>query len=195
MSDSGTFVLWRGRRNRCRHRLLLTASSMRRTFRVHSVPVMPTITALLHTHNDGLRLGRALEMLLPCDEILIIDHDSDDRTAAVARQYGAQIARPNDAISYPSLVGGEWIFALDPRESLTEALWASLFEWKSEAIAANVSAFSVYRREQTPEGWIQNPVAQTRLVRREWDRWAGRFPERDVSALALEGELLHFVFP
>lgn len=156
---------------------------------------MPTITALLHTRNDSLRLGRALEMLFPCDEIVIIDHDSADRTAAVAREYGARIAAANDTLSYSSLVRGEWIFALDPGESITEALGASLFEWKAEAIATNVRAFSVYRREETPQGWIQDPVAQTRLVRRDWDRWAGQFPERDVSAMALEGELLHFVFP
>jgi hypothetical protein len=64
-----------------------------------------------------------------------------------------------------------------------------------ERIAANVRAFSVYSREETTEGWIANPVAQTRLVRADWNRWAGNFPESDVSAVALEGELLRFVFP
>jgi hypothetical protein len=33
---------------------------------------MPKITALLHTHNDALRLGRALDSLRPCDEVLVI---------------------------------------------------------------------------------------------------------------------------
>ena len=157
--------------------------------------VMPTITALLHTHNDGLRLGRSLEMLFPCDEILIIDHGSDDRTVAVAHEYGARVAPANDGLSYSSLVRGEWILSLDPRESITESLGASLFEWKLDGIPANVHAFSVFRREETAEGWIQNPVAQTRLVRADWNRWAGKFPERDASAVALEGELLQFVFP
>ena len=90
---------------------------------------------------------------------------------------------------------GEWIFSLDPRESVTEALEASLFEWKSEKISEDVSAFSVYRREETAEGWIENPIAQTRLVRADWTRWEGHFPEPDVSAVTLEGELLRFVFP
>jgi hypothetical protein len=70
-----------------------------------------------------------------------------------------------------------------------------LFEWKLEAIPASVRAFSVYRREETVEGWIANPIAQTRLVRADWNRWAGKFPEQDAAAVALEGELLHFVFP
>ena len=157
--------------------------------------VMPTITALLHTHNDGLRLGRALEMLFACDEIVIIDHESDDRTIAVARDYGARVASANQRTSRSSVVRGEWIFALDPRESMTESLGASLFEWKLEAVPANVQAFSVYRRDETVDGWIRNPLAQTRLVRADWNRWAGNFPQTDAEAVALEGELLRFVFP
>lgn len=156
---------------------------------------MPTITALLHTHNDALRLGRALEMLFPCDELVVVDHDSDDGTGAVAREYGARVVPANSGSPYRSMVRGEWIFSLDPRESITEALAASLFEWKSESTTASVHAFSVYRREETADGWIANPIAQTRLVRADWDRWTGQFPEQDSSAVSLEGELLRFVFP
>ena len=156
---------------------------------------MPTITALLHTHNDALRIGRALEMLLPCDELVIIDHDSCDGTSAVAREYGARVVSAKSGSPYASLIRGEWIFSLDPRESITEALAASLFEWKSESVPPDVYAFSVYRRDETPEGWIANPLAQTRLVRADWKRWARQFPEQEASAVALEGELLRFVFP
>jgi glycosyltransferase involved in cell wall biosynthesis len=52
---------------------------------------MPPITALLHTTNDALRLGRALETLLPCAEIIIVDHHSADATRRIARDYGARI--------------------------------------------------------------------------------------------------------
>ena len=156
---------------------------------------MPTITALLHTHNDELRLGRALEMLFPCDELVVIDHGSNDATGAVAREYGARFLNEKGAGSYREIARGDWILSLDPRESITEALAASLFEWKLDAIPENILAFSVYRREETPEGWIANPFAQTRLVRADWDRWLGEFPEPDPSAVALEGDLLRFVFP
>ncbi len=156
---------------------------------------MPTITALLHTQNDALRLGRALEMLFPCDEIIVIDHDSNDATGQVAREYGARVLSAKPEFSLLHAAHGDWIFTLDPHESITEALAASLFEWKSEEIPANVRAYSVFRREETPEGWIENPFAQTRLVRADWNRWQGRFPATDPAAIALEGELLHFVFP
>jgi glycosyltransferase involved in cell wall biosynthesis len=161
--------------------------------RVHYA-AMPTITALLHTHNDALRIGRALEMLFPCDELLVIDHGSDDGTANVAREYGARVMSEFEG-SYFEMVRGDWILSLDPRESISEALAASLFEWKSEPTPENVRAYSVYRREETTEGWVANPIAQTRLVRADWNRWIGNFPEPDASAVTLEGDLLRFVFP
>lgn len=156
---------------------------------------MPKITALLHTKDDGLRLGRALEMLFPCDEILIVDHSSQDATLDIAREYGARIHLAQQGVSYANSTIGGWIFALDTKESFTESLAASLFEWKAEAIPDNVRAFSVYRRDETAQGWVSNPIAQTRLVRADWNRWAGYLPEPDESAVTLEGDLLHFVFP
>jgi len=156
---------------------------------------MRTITALLHTHNDALRIGRALEMLFPADEILIVDHDSNDATPDVAREYGARVLPAHSGMKHLESVRGDWILALDPRESITEALAASLFEWKFETVPSDVRAYSIFRREETPNGWIANPIAQTRLVRCDWNRWVDNLPEPDPAAIALEGELLHFVFP
>ena len=36
---------------------------------------------------------------------------------------------------------------------------------------------------------------QTRLVPHTWNDWKGTFPVHEPSAIALEGELLRFVFP
>ena len=162
---------------------------------------MVPITALVHAHNDALRIGRCLETLYPCDEIVIVDHGSDDGTLHVAREYGARVVKAAEAsFAIGDLWGAEhkgeeWILCLDPSESLTESLAASLFEWKSEAVAAGASAYSVFLREETAEGWVENPVAQTRLVPARWERWEGRFPQNDDSALVLEGEVLRFVLP
>jgi glycosyltransferase involved in cell wall biosynthesis len=159
---------------------------------------MPPITAVLHTHNDAMRLGRALETLCPCDEILIIDHHSTDGTRHVAREYGAKITLAstdsvNDGFVRKMAIG--WLLVLDPRESLTEALSAALFEWKASAIEPAGSAFSVFRREETSDGWVQHPQPQTRLVPAHWSRWDGYFPRTDPSAVSLDGELLRFAFP
>jgi len=164
---------------------------------------MPPITALLHTKNDALRLGRALEMLLPCTEIVIVDHHSIDATLRVARQYGARVVTADAhpaADHYLDLARHDWILCLSPAESISEGLQASLFEWsvlpiQTDQSGANRSAFSVLVRQQTAEGWLQLPAPETRLIPRGWTRWEGRLPAREPSAVALQGELLRFALP
>jgi hypothetical protein len=89
---------------------------------------------------------------------------------------------------------------VDPGESITEGLQASLFEWS--ALPAHVvgggargPAFSVFVREQTGESWLELPAPETRLIRRSWTLWHGRLPAHEPSAIALEGELLRFALP
>ncbi len=163
---------------------------------------MNSITALLHTQNDALRLGRCLETLYPCDEILVVDHGSQDGTISVAREYGAHVVRAAEAgVPGHSLwsafgpVTAPWLLCLDPRESLTESLAASLYEWKTEPAQNDAGGYSIFLREETADGWVAVPAAQTRLVRADWKRWHGSLPAGDDSAVALEGDLLRFVFP
>src|SRR5208337_5267765 len=112
--------------------------------RLRRLPLMASITALLHTQNDALRLGRALETLYPCDDILVVDHGSHDNSVHVAREYGARVvgaragATPDHYLHFAGggleqparanaiSTGSGWVLHLDPRESLTESLAASL---------------------------------------------------------------------
>jgi hypothetical protein len=161
---------------------------------------MPPITALLHTENDVLRLGRTLEMLLPCSELLIVDHHSLDATPRIAKAYGARVVPAEsdaDANHYLALARHDWILCLQPGESVTESLQASLFEWSAlpPASLMPLAAFSVFVRQQTGEHWLQLPAPETRLIPRSWTRWHGRLPAHESSAVALEGELLRFDLP
>ena len=152
---------------------------------------MPQLTALIHTHNDELRLGRALESLRPCDELLIFDHGSQDGTEGVAREYGARLLQANNADL--SRARHDWILCLLPTEALSEALEASLFEWKLAKHAAS-QAFSVAIREQAGDEWLSHPPA-TRLLNRQTRRWAGPLPADDPRAQFLTGDLLRFREP
>ncbi len=161
---------------------------------------MPPITALLHTANDALRLGRTLEMILPCSEIVIADHRSIDATRSVAREYGARVVAADSdetANRYLDLARYDWILCMQPGESITESLQASLFEWSSlpsSGVAGSI-AFSVFVRKQTGEHWLELPSPETRLIPRSWTRWHGRLPANEPSAVPLEGELLRFDLP
>lgn len=161
---------------------------------------MPPITALLHTANAGLRLGRALETLLPCAEILIVDRHSTDSTLRVARQYGARIVADGmepAANGYLDQARYDWILCLDPSESITESLQATLFDWSSLPAnkIAGKSSFSVLMREQISEEWRTSSKPETRLVPRSWTQWKGFLPADDCSSIPLEGELLRLAYP
>lgn len=158
---------------------------------------MNRITAVVHTHNDGLRLGRCLETLYPCDEIVIIDHGSRDATLRIAQEYAGQVLGPHSGqamADYISRKGPKWILCLAATESLTESLAASLYEWKLGADRAH-RGFSMRLREETPGGWVQHREPQTRMVPADWRQWNGPFPVHAPLAQTLDGEILRFFLP
>jgi glycosyltransferase involved in cell wall biosynthesis len=160
---------------------------------------MPPITAILHTFNDELRLGRALETLHPCDEILIVDHGSTDGTLRIAREYAASIRTAgsnqtrSDQLQWARC---DWALLMLPTESLTEALEAALFEWKlyDELDVAGITACAAFVREENDAGWSQ-PEPSTRLIPRTWNSWEGWLPRGNSQSRMLEGDLLRFRIP
>ena len=152
---------------------------------------MPRLTALICTHNDEPRLGRALESLRPCDELLIFDENSHDHTAMIAREHGARFLPAADAKL--SQATHDWILCLLPTEALSEGLEASLFEWKLEEYDEGC-AFAMTVREEAGTNWIAHP-ATTRLLNRLARRWSGPLPPDDAGARILAGDLLRFREP
>ena len=160
---------------------------------------MPPITAILHTCNDAERLGRALESLRPCDELLVVDHGSTDATLRVAREYGARIRHAAPAQSPGSYLASalhDWVLYLLPSESLTEGLEASLYEWKlyEPGDVASIPACSAFVREETREGWAEGRPS-TRLIPKGWHLWDGNLPRQSSQSMMLQGDLLHFRLP
>jgi len=157
---------------------------------------MPPITAFLETRNDAHQLGRALESLRPCDEILILDRGSADATLRIASEYGATIqhATPDAPITaHLPFARYQWIFCLLPSETLTESLEASLYEWKLQTPAdvAGIPSASVAVQDD-PTQSTPAKVTSTRLVPKSWGRWDGSLPQHDPRSLLLKGELLRF---
>jgi glycosyltransferase involved in cell wall biosynthesis len=158
---------------------------------------MPKLSALLRTHNDALRLGRALQSLRPCDEVLIIDDCSEDDTAKVAREYGARLKTAIPGVSpgaYAMDAEHEWILCLRPNESLSDTLEAALFEWKQQDPSKGVACYSVPIREQNGKGWLDCPP-EVRLINRSSVNWIGEMPPAQDNCAMMPGELLCFHQP
>ena len=158
---------------------------------------MPKLTALLHTHNDALRLARALDSLRSCDEVLIIDDDSDDDTERIAREHGAHFKKAIPGVTpgaYVMDAEHEWILCLRPNESLSDDLEAALFEWKEREVEPNVACFGVPIRQENGAGWKKLPP-EVRLVNRTRMNWVGEMPPEQACNALLNGDLLSFQQP
>ncbi len=100
---------------------------------------MPTrnptpISAVLITKNEEKNLARALRSLSFCDEILVVDSGSTDRTCEIAQSFGCTV------IDHPFERFGEqksfavrsathdWVFSLDADEEVTPELAREILE-------------------------------------------------------------------
>ncbi|MGH9493299.1 MAG: glycosyltransferase [Terriglobales bacterium] len=155
---------------------------------------MPPISAILHTTNDARSLGRALESLRSCDELLVVDHGSSDDTRKIAREYGVRVelaASPQD--SGAEHAAHDWVLCLLPSEALSESLEASILEWKQED-PGEAAAYALALRTETVNGWQHGPP-EVRLVHRRKLRWMGAVPPNTGDAPSLCGDLLRFRDP
>jgi glycosyltransferase involved in cell wall biosynthesis len=159
---------------------------------------MPKITALLHTHNDAQRIGRALDSLRAADEVIVIDHGSTDDTRKIAGKHGVNVKEGVPGVTPGAYVidaRHDWILCLMPNEALSDALEAALLEWKDNDPEENAaSGFSIPVREETEAGWQSHPPA-TRLVNRKLINWSDELPENRPESAPLAGELLRFNNP
>lgn len=162
------------------------------------------ISATIITSNEERNLPRAIESLRCCDEIVVVDCGSTDRTVHIARQLGARVleaewrgyaAQKNLAAEQAS---HDWIFSLDADEALSEALEAEI--WQLKKIGPDCDAYTVPRLAQYLGRWILHsgwyPDRKVRLYDRRKARWVGDYVHERVHTEGrighLRSNLLHF---
>jgi len=162
------------------------------------------ITATIITLNEERNIGRAIESLRCCDEILIVDSGSVDRTIELAENLGARIieagwrgyaGQKNWASEQASF---DWILSLDADEALSEALEAEI--WSLKKKGPSYDAYTMPRLAQYLGRWILHggwyPDRKVRLYNRHKAKWMGDFVHESVKVEGrighLEANLLHF---
>ena len=162
------------------------------------------ISATIITFNEERNLARVIESLRCCDEILVLDSGSNDRTVEIANKLGARVveaswhgyaAQKNIAAQ---LASHDWILALDADESLSEALEAEI--WQIKKVGTKYDGFTVPRLAQYLGRWILHsgwhPDRKVRLFNKHKARWVGEFVHESVtvdgSVGHLNSNLLHF---
>ena len=162
------------------------------------------ITATLITLNEEENLPRALSSLGCCDDIVVVDSGSDDRTVEIAREYGARvIERPFSGYAeQKNFAAGvarhDWILSLDADEALSDKLEAEVRALKRSGPRAD--AYQAPRLAEYLGKWIRYsgwyPDPKVRLYNRKKARWVGEYVheavEVDGRLEILKGDLLHF---
>ena len=125
------------------------------------------------TKNEEANIGPCLDALAFCDERIVVDAGSTDRTVALARERGARVethdwhgfgAQKNFALS---LAQGDWVLSIDADERVSPALAGEITRAVAEARADGYEIprlSSFVGREMRHSGWFPDYVL--RLFRR-----------------------------
>ena len=162
------------------------------------------ITATLITLNEEENLPRVLSSLGCCDDIVVVDSGSNDRTAEIACEYGARVIARQfsgyaDQKNFAAGVAQhDWILSLDADEALSDELEAEVRELKRSGPRAD--AYQAPRLAQYMGKWIRYsgwyPDPKVRLYNRKKARWVGEYVHEAVEVSGrvgtLKGDLLHF---
>jgi len=162
------------------------------------------ITATIITLNEERHIARAIESLRCCDEILLLDSGSTDRTVELAEKLGTRVVesqwrgyagQKNWAAEQAA---HDWILSLDADEALSEALEGEIWNLKKNGPACD--AYTMPRMAQYLGRWILHsgwyPDRKIRLYNRQKGKWVGDFVHESVEVRGrvghLESNLLHF---
>jgi glycosyltransferase involved in cell wall biosynthesis len=162
------------------------------------------ITATIITLNEERNIARSIESLRCCDEILVLDSGSIDRTVELAEKLGARViesawrgyaTQKNHAAEQAC---NDWILSLDADEALSESLEGELWTLKKKGPAYD--AYTMPRLAQYLGRWILHcgwyPDRKVRLYHRAKAKWVGDFVHESVQVNGrvghLESNLLHF---
>lgn len=144
------------------------------------------ISAVVLTHNEEKNIAKCIDSLRFCEEIIVIDDFSTDKTISLAKKLGAQVYErdKNDNFSAQRNFGlekakGEWVLFVDADEQVPLGL---AHEIQSEIISIDSAKGYYIKREdilwdkKLKYGEVGN-MWLLRLARKDAGRWSGAVHE------------------
>jgi glycosyltransferase involved in cell wall biosynthesis len=167
----------------------------------------PKISACIITFNEEDRIRDCIESLDFCDEVLVVDSHSSDKTREVAQACGARVIERD----WPGFVEqknyvvrqakNDWILNLDADERISSDLRSEILFLRNEGFPCK-AGWRMPRLSYYMGRWIKHgtwrPDWNLRLFDRRRGRWSGsRLHERvqlDGALGSLQGQILHYPY-
>ena len=167
---------------------------------------MEKISATIITFNEEKNIARCLKSLSFCDEIVVVDSLSTDKTVEIAKSFGAKvidqkflghIAQKQLAVDNAT---HNWILSLDADEEISQELKENILKLKKEGFKCD--AYEMNRISFHLGRWIKHggwyPDRKVRLFNKQKAHWGGYNPHDKVivegKICRLKGDIKHYVF-
>lgn len=145
----------------------------------------PTIAGVVLTLNEECDIQRALSSLSWCDEIIVLDSGSTDRTQQISEQLRATfivhkqsppflIAEQRNWALRSSIIKSEWLLFLDADEEISPALSTEI---QQSLLTQSYDAYELTPRYWFLGKWLKRtqgyPNWHPRLIRRGYNHFVG----------------------
>lgn len=140
------------------------------------------ISAIILTKNEEKNIKECLQNLSWCDEKIVIDDNSEDKTIKIAEEHGAKVYKKhlsnfseqrNYAIEKAT---GDWILFIDADERVSSALWYEIMQRINEPINT-ASGFYIKRIDSIWGRELRHGDSGTikllRLAKKDSGKWKG----------------------
>lgn len=130
------------------------------------------VSVLILTLNEEKNITKCIESISWCEDIVVLDSISEDRTTEIAQKLGARVierefdnwaSHQNWAMENIDF-DNEWVFYLDADERMTEPLRNEIFDIAEDPSEDRV-AFYVGRRNYFMGTWIKHAMPPSPVMR------------------------------
>lgn len=148
-----------------------------------------SISACIISFNEEKNIGECIDSVAWCDEVVVVDSFSEDRTVEIARRRGARViqnewpghvAQKNLALDAAKC---EWVISLDCDERVTPRLKKAVADIMSSV--QDVHGYFISRKTFYLDRWLEHggwfPEWRLRLFRRNCGHWVGVDPHDTVQ--------------
>ena len=175
--------------------------------RVRLLVIRPKISACIMACNEENNIRRSLESVTWCDEIVVVDSYSDDRTIEICREYTecvfqvkwkGYIAQRETLLRKAS---NDWVLFLDADEEISPALKDEILRWFNDG-TGKYMGFEFPRQVFYLGRWIKygewNPDVKLRLCKKQASRISGSEPHDIVivegPVRRLQEKIWHYTY-